>query len=281
MVKKIKVGRSVNSIVMVILSLFLFLPFIPLLVWSFTKRWPWPLFLPRKMSLESWHYLFSTSGMAMEALNNSLIVAMFTLALNLLIGVPAARALSQNEFRGKKIVFGILLSPLFIPYTVSIFGMHDFSLRMEFLNQYISVALGHFIVTLPYFITSIWFQFRLIGAKMQEAARMLGANEWKIFWWIEFPLILPAILLGSLLVIIISLSQYLPTWIMSGGTLLTLPLVIFPFAESGNSSIVSTYSLWFCMPIVCLLLIYFLLIKLNSRRTTASAEEGIHEIRKH
>jgi putative spermidine/putrescine transport system permease protein len=164
------------------------------------------------------------------------------------------------------IVFSILLAPLFIPYTVSIIGMHDFAIQFDFLNDYVSVALAHLLVTLPYFVATIWFQFRLIGRKLQEAGTSLGASEWKIFVWIEWPLLLPSVLLGSFLVIVISFSQYLPTWIMSGGTLLTIPLVIFPFANSGNSSIVSAYSLLFFAPIVVLLIIYYFLLRINSKK---------------
>lgn len=266
MVKRLKSTRGVNGLTIMILTLFLVLPFIPLIVWSFTKQWPWPLLLPEKWSLDSWNYLFSVSGRAGAGLLNSWIVASLTLCGNLLLGIPAARGLAQNEIKGKKVIFTILLAPMFIPYTVSIIGMHDFAIRFDFLNEYISVALAHLLVTLPYFIATIWFQFRLIGNKLQEAAFSLGASKWKIFIWIEAPLLIPSVLLGSFLVIVISFSQYLPTWIMSGGTLQTIPLVIFPFANSGNSSIVAAYSLLFFIPILFLLLVYYLLLRINSRK---------------
>jgi putative spermidine/putrescine transport system permease protein len=266
MVKKYIVHGLITGLFITVFTLFLFLPFIPLVIWSFTKQWPWPLLFPEKWSLDSWNYLFSISGRAGEGLVNSLIVAGITLVGNLLLGIPAARVLAQNEFKGKMIVFSILLAPLFIPYTVSIIGMHDFAIQFDFLHDFLCVALAHLLVTLPYFVATIWFQFRLMGRKLQEAATSLGASEWKTFVWIEWPLLLPSVLLGSFLVIVISFSQYLPTWIMSGGTLLTIPLVIFPFANSGNSSIVSAYSLLFFAPIIVLMIIYLLLLRINSKK---------------
>lgn len=266
MVKSLKSSLIAKVLFITMLSLFLFLPFIPLVIWSFTKQWPWPLLLPEKWSLDSWNYLFSVSGRAGEGLLNSWIVAILTLIGNLLLGIPASRGLAQNEFKGKRVIFAILLAPLFIPYTVSIIGMHDLAIQFDFLNEYVSVAFAHLLVTLPYFIATIWFQFRLIGNKLQEAALSLGASEWKVFIWIEAPLLIPSVLLGSFLVIVISFSQYLPTWIMSGGTLQTIPLVIFPFANSGNSSIVAAYSLMFFIPILFLLLVYYLLLRINSRK---------------
>ncbi|MFJ5714868.1 ABC transporter permease [Neobacillus sp. NPDC093127] len=275
MVKRIKTPGMLTVFFVMLFSLFLLLPFIPLIIWSFTKYWPWPLILPETWSMDSWQYLFSGSGRAGEGLLNSLNVAVLTLVGNIVLGIPAARVLALNEFRGKMIVFSILLAPLFIPYTVSIMGMYDVAIQLDFINDYISVAFAHLIITLPYFVATIWFQFRLIGAKYQEAAASLGASVWKIFFWIEWPLLLPAVFLGSFLVMVISFSQYLPTWIMSGGTLLTIPLVIFPFASSGNSSIVSAYSLLFFVPILVLMLVYFLLMRINSRKQFINRGEDI------
>lgn len=261
-----------RKIFMIMVAFSIFLPFIPLVIWSFTKQWQWPLLFPEKWSFASWQYLFSFSGRAKEGLYNSLLVAFLTLLGNILMGIPAAKALAQQEFKGKLLVFSVLLAPLFIPITVSIMGMHDFAIRFAFLNKYILVTLAHLLVTLPYFIATVWFQFWLIGRKFQEAAFSLGTSSWKIFIWIEWPLLVPSILMGSFLVIVISLSQYLPTWIMSGGTLMTIPLVIFPFANSGNSSIVAAYSLLFFVPILLLLMIYFLLLRIHSKKVS---NEGV------
>lgn len=237
-----------------------------LFLWSITKLWPWPQLLPENFSMDSWGYLFSRSGMAFEGLFNSLVVAGITVIGNLLLGLPAARVLSQKHFFGKGFVVITLLSPLFIPLTVSVMGLHEISIQIQFLNDFFSVALAHILITLPYFIAMLTYQYKLIGVKLQEAARSLGASPWQTFLWIELPQALPALLLVCLLVIIISLSQYLPTWIMSGGTLLTLPLIIFPFASSGNASIVSAYSIFFFIPVIIFVLIYFLLLSFQQKR---------------
>jgi putative spermidine/putrescine transport system permease protein len=71
MVKKFKVHMPLTSPFITIFTLFLSLPFIPLVIWSFTKQWPWPLLLPEKWSMDSWKYLFSVSGRAGEGLLTS------------------------------------------------------------------------------------------------------------------------------------------------------------------------------------------------------------------
>jgi putative spermidine/putrescine transport system permease protein len=250
----------------ILMSLFIVLPFITIILWSFTKLWPWPQLIPTRISLDSWKYLFSPSGRAPEGLFNSLMVAGLTVLFNILLGFPAAKTLSHHPFRGKGMVFALLLSPLFIPMTVSVMGLHHWSVRMDFMNDYFSISIAHTLITLPYFIVMIWYQYNQLGVKMQEAARLLGANSWRIFLWIEWPFLIPALLLSCLLVVVISMSQYLPTWIMSGGTLMTLPLIIFPFASSGNASMVAVYCLLFFVPVLLLVFIYYVLLKWYNKR---------------
>ncbi|WP_394236853.1 ABC transporter permease [Niallia oryzisoli] len=261
MERLILVKRMLIWFFLIGMSLFIILPLISLILWSFTKLWPWPELLPKVWSLDSWSYLFSPSGRAFEALTNSMVIAGITVLLNILLGFPAAKTLSQRQFSGKGMVFILLLSPLFIPLTVSVMGLHHLSVQLGFLPDYFSTAFVHTLVTMPYFITMLWYQFNLLGVKVQEAASSLGASGWKIFLWIELPLLTPALLLSCLLVVVISMSQYLPTWIMSGGTLMTMPLIIFPFASSGNASIVAVYSIWFFVPVILLVLIYYVLLK--------------------
>ncbi|WP_318505563.1 spermidine/putrescine ABC transporter permease [Bacillus sp. T3] len=250
-----------------IVSFFLVLPFLSIIIWSFTKLWPWPALIPDVMNNDSWTYLFSPSGKAVVGLINSVTVAFITVFGCVALGLPAARILSQKQFFGKGFVFITLLCPLFIPLTVSVMGLYDVTIRLKFLNEYLCVAIAHILVTLPYFIAMVAYQYKLLGLSQQEAARSLEAGFWQIIFWIELPQILPALLLSCLFVIIISFCQYLPTWIMSGGTLLTLPLIIFPFASSSNTSMVSAYSIWLFIPIMAFVLVYFLLLaKLHHRK---------------
>lgn len=249
-------GRLAEWLLLGLLALFLLLPLIPLVLWSLAGHWPWPEVWPPQWSGKSWAYLFSTTGRAWEGLLNSWLVACLTLVFNLLLGVPAARTLAMRRFRGWGWLFGLFLAPLFVPFTVTVMGMHLWMSRWPGEFLFISVAIAHVLPTLPYFIAILWYQYRLLGGRLQEAARTLGASSWQIFRWVELPLLWPGLAMGSVLVVLISLSQYITTWVASGGTLLTLPLLMFPFASSGKASLVAVYSLWYMWPVLCLYLVY-------------------------
>jgi putative spermidine/putrescine transport system permease protein len=258
---QMKMIRVMEGLLLIGLLLFILLPFIPLLLGSFVKQWPWPELLPQRYSLDAWKYLFSASGRAWEGMWNSWLIALITWLFNLLLGLPAAKALAQRQFSGKGAIFALLLSPLFVPFTASVMGLHSIMIYVKQANPYLITALSHVIPTLPYFIVILWFQYRLVGTSLQEAGFSLGAKGWQVFLWIELPLIKSGFLLGSFLVVLISLSQYISTWIMSGGTLLTLPLIIFPYANSGNTSLVAAYSLWFMWPVILLMGISYLMVR--------------------
>ncbi|WP_017754168.1 ABC transporter permease [Calidifontibacillus oryziterrae] len=253
-------------VILLFILLFLLLPFIPLIVWSFTKQWPWPFLFPEEYSMDAWRYIFSPSGRGIEGVFNSVVIAFFTLSINLLLGLPVARTFAHQHFFGKTGLFIFFLSPLFIPSIASMIGMYNLSIQLDFINVYIRVTIAHVLITIPYFIATVWYQYRLMGTDILEAGKSLGAKGWQIFLWIELPQLLPALSLASVFVFIISLSQYLPTWIMSGGTLLTLPVIMFPFASSGNASIVAAYSLLFFVPVICMVLTHFYLIKMSRER---------------
>lgn len=262
----IKISNYLMIVLIILLVVFIITPFLPVLLWSVTKLWPWPVLFPEKLGFQSWTYLFSPSGKAWGGLYNSIIIAIITLLMNIILGIPAAKVMAQKAYKGKGFVMIIMVAPLFIPFTASVMGLHTISIRLYFLNDYLAVSIAHVLVTLPYFFVILLYQYRLIGIELQEAAKSLGANLWQTFLWIEFPRILPGLLVSSLLVIVISFSQYVPTWIMSGGTLLTLPLIIFPYASSGDSSIVAAFSIWFLTPIIIMLIIYFFCTRIFVRK---------------
>lgn len=248
----------------ILFSIIFILPFIIIIIWSFTKQWPWPRLFPENLTFDSWRYIFSPTGQAWRGLMNSTHIAFWTLLFNLCLAIPAAKAMVQRSFIGKGLAYLILLSPLFIPITAAVMGLHLVAIRLHWLPDVIAVSLAHTIITFPYMFAVVWFQFRLLGSTLQEAAKSLGASSWQTFFLIELPLVRQAIYLGSLLVIIVSFSQYIPTWIMSGGAMVTLPMIIFPFADSGNSSIVAAYSLWFFIPIMLVVICYLFLLKMAS-----------------
>ena len=71
-----------------------------------------------------------------------------------------------------------------------------------------------------------------MNPRYEEAARDLGANEWRTFWRITFPLILPGILSGALLAFTLSLDDFVITFFNSGPGTTTLPVFVYGLAQA-------------------------------------------------
>jgi ABC-type spermidine/putrescine transport system permease subunit II len=107
------------------------------------------------------------------------------------------------------------------------------------------VVLAHLSPSLPYMIRALMISFDTLGFEWEEQGRMLGAGRMRRFRHIVLPHILPGIIAGSGLSMLVSLSQYLITFLVGGGQIITIPILLFPFASGGDPAIAAAYTLVF------------------------------------
>jgi len=89
----------------------------------------------------------------------------------------------------------------------------------------------------------------------EQQARSLGAGPIATLWYVMIPSILPGIIVGGLFTFLISWSQYILTLLIGGGRVVTLPLLLFNFATSGDNAITGALSVVFILPGVLILLL--------------------------
>lgn len=123
-------------------------------------------------------------------LMNGAIVVLGILAFQILFAVPCAFALAQRRFKGRTLVFGLVLAALLVPFHVTAIPIFLGFARIGILNTYWALIL-------PFVPTAFGiFLFRQflsqVPADLFEAARVDGLSETAIIWRIAFPLALPA-----------------------------------------------------------------------------------------
>lgn len=242
--------RYVDMILFVILMSIIFLGILPIILvilQSFSAGWKWPEIFPHTLSLKSWKYVLIDNTSTLKALGVSFKVAAVVTLINLILAIPAADSLGRYEFKGKKLIESILLIPIIIPPIVIMMGMHKTFIRLNFTESIAGIVLAHILPTLPYMIRAITISFRNLGFHWEEQARMLGAGRVNRFFYVQLPFLLPGIIAGSSLTILISLSQYIITMLIGGGSIVTLPILMFPFINGGNESIGAVYSIIFAI----------------------------------
>ena len=229
-------------------------PLIPLLIWSFAHRWFFPAVLPTEWSLRAWSYVFSDSSQVAAALGNSTAVALAVTVLSAVIGLPAGRALGLYEFRGKTAVLFLILTPAIMPVIAVAMGIHVAFLRIGLADSHLGVVLVHLVPVLPYMVLTLTSVFANYNLDFEGQARTLGARPGQVFWHVTLPAIWPGLMVGGLFAFIISWSQYLLTLLIGGGQVITLPVLLFAFANSGDNAITAALSLVFIAPALLLFL---------------------------
>ncbi|HMQ52547.1 MAG TPA: ABC transporter permease [Anaerolineae bacterium] len=233
----------------------LLLPFIPLIIWSVSHRWYFPAVTPTEWSLRAWRYVFSPNTQVLTALGYSFTIATLTTLLSIVIGIPAGRAMGLYRFRGKTVVRFLILAPTIVPPLAVAMGIHILFIRYGLANTLGGVVLVHLIPVTPYMVLVMSSVFANYNPEYEQQARSLGANSWQVFVHITLPAILPGIMVGGLFAFIISWSEYLLTVLIGGGQVVTLPLLLFSFANSGDNPITAALSIIFIGPAVIFLML--------------------------
>jgi putative spermidine/putrescine transport system permease protein len=221
------------------------LPLVPLVLGAFSGQMPWPMLLPESWSLRAWDYIASSTSGTGEAILTSLSIAAVVTFINIALAVPVADALARYPFLGKSWIEAFLYAPILIPAFVSVMGMHMTFIRIGLTETTFGVVLAHLSPSLPYMIRAIMISFGTLGFAWEEQGRMLGAGRMQRFRYIVLPHILPGIAAGAGLSMLVSLSQYLITFLVGGGQVVTIPILLFPFASGGDPAIAAAYTFVF------------------------------------
>lgn len=228
-------------------------PLIPQFVWPFAKSWFFPDLMPSAWSMRAWEYIGNPNSQVLEAVGNSLLIAVIVTCISVLLGVPAGKALGMYRFKGKGLVELFILAPSIIPGLAVTMGIHVMFIRLGLSDTLVGVVLVHLIPTIPYMTISMSGIFANYDPDFEEQARSLGASPSKTFFLITLPAIMPGIITGSMFAFLISWGQYLLTVLIGGGRIITLPLLLFSFAASRDNAFMSALSVIFLLPAILIL----------------------------
>ncbi len=238
-----------------LLLIWLVAPMIPLLIWSVSFRWFFPSLLPSELSARAWQYVFSPTSSALPALRDTTIIAISVTIISILIGIPAGRALGLHQFRGKRLIELLMLAPTIIPGLAAVMGIQVVFIKLGLASTIVGVILVHLIPSLPYMVLVMAGVFANYNPEFEEQARSLGADPLRTLWYVMVPSILPGVIVGGLFVFLISWSQYVLTLLIGGGAVVTLPMLLYNFATSGDNAMTGALSLIFVAPGILILLL--------------------------
>ncbi len=185
----------------------------------------------------------------------SFVVALATLAVTLVVGVPAAYALHVHGGRVSRAVEEIITLPLAIPgLAIALALLLTYGGFGSFRRSWLFILVGHVIFTLPFMVRSVMAVFASIDIRtLDEGAASLGASPLRRFRDVIVPNARPGILAGALMVVTLSLGEFNLTWMLHTPLTKTLPVGLADSYASMRLEVASAYTLIFFVMIVPLL----------------------------
>jgi sulfate transport system permease protein len=264
-----RVRRLLIGTALAFLTLFLFVPLATVFVEAFSK---------------GVHvYLAAiTEPDALSAVLLTLTAATISVPLNLVFGISAAWAIAKYDFHGKN----VLLTLIDLPFSVSpviagliyvlVFGLQgwlggwlqDHDLKVIFAVP--GIVLATVFVTFPFVARELIPLMQAQGVEQEEAARVLGAGGWQIFWRVTLPNVKWALLYGVILCNARAMGEFGAVSVVSGhvrGYTNTMPLHIeILYNEYQFAAAFAVASLLAALALVTLVLKYIVEQNVKSER---------------
>ena len=185
----------------------------------------------------------------------SFVIAFATVAVTLLVGVPAAYALHTRGGRWSRIVEEVITLPIAIPgLAIALALILTYGGFGEFRRSWLFILVGHVIFTMPFMVRSVMAVFATVDIKtLDEGAASLGASPARRFLDVIVPNAVPGILAGALMVVTLSLGEFNLTWMLHTPSTKTLPIGLADSYASMRLEVASAYTLIFFIMIIPLL----------------------------
>lgn len=236
---KPKAFRWTSITYSLLIYLFLYLPIIVLIVFSFNDsklNAVWTGFTFK------WYAKLLHNQGVLEATKNSLIVAFASTLLSTMIGTLAAVGMYRYHFKGKSVLDGMLYIPIVIPEIVMGIALLAFFIQISIPLGLITLILAHITFSIPFVVVVVRARLEGFDRSMEEAAMDLGANQLQTFLRVTLPIIMPGIVAGSLLALTLSLDDVIISFFVAGPSSTTLPLKVFSMVKFGVSPEINALS---------------------------------------
>lgn len=218
------------KIVLGLVFLFLYLPIIVLIVFSFNNT---KLNIIFEGFTLNWYKELLSNTTLLNALKNTLIVATTSTLVSTIIGTISAFGLYKFNFKGKKLIDAILYVPIVIPEIVLGISLLSIYTLMNFSLGLITIIIAHITFSIPYVIVSVRSSLQGMNPQLEEVSSDLGANSIQTFFRVTLPSIAPGIFSGALLAFTLSMDDVVISYFTSGPEGNTLPLYIYSMIKSG------------------------------------------------
>jgi putative spermidine/putrescine transport system permease protein len=231
-----------RGVFLTVVFAFIALPLVIVVLESFAggAAAPWPLHAP---SLQ-WYASAFQYGPFWSGLELSVEIAAVATALSLIAGTMAAYAIARHEFRGRRLLQTLFVTPLSVPRIV--IGFSLFVLYVTLVpaldETNTGVVLAHCLILLPFSVTIVGAALANLDPATEEAARDLGRTRLGAFWTVTLPRLRIALVATAVFAFVTSFDEVDTSIFLLPPQHSTLPIQMFFYLQQSDSPTVAALS---------------------------------------
>ena len=193
---------------------------------------------PSQWSLYLYEKLFSSQQWLL-ALWVSFQIAILSMFVALAVGVPAAYVIARGRFRGRELVYLVLLSPLFVPTIVLALAVYLYFSQLGLINTKFGLVISHTVLQIPYVIVAMTAGITQIDRNLEVAATIMGASKTRILTSVIIPQSKISLIASGLFAFMISFDEVTMSWFLSGAGTTTFPVIMYSSLKLETSPVIA------------------------------------------
>jgi spermidine/putrescine transport system permease protein len=224
--------RNLSKLILLSVYVYLYTPIAILIANSFNASkygLKWSGFTTK------WYALLASNDTLLQAAFNSITIAIIASSVAVAIGTLGAVALFKHNFKGKKIISGLLFVVMMSPDIVMAISLLALFILLGLNLGFATLLISHITFCIPFVVITVYSRLSNFDNAILDAGKDLGATEVTIFKRIILPIAKPAIIASWLLCFTLSLDDVIVSSFVTGPSFEVLPLKIYSMVKVGVS----------------------------------------------
>jgi ABC-type spermidine/putrescine transport system permease subunit II len=248
----------------VLTFLYLVLPTFVVLPLSFSNQ-SFLSFPPPGFSLR-WYQAFADSLDYRLAIWNSAQIGVPVALFATISGTMAALALTRGHLPLRRVIGSLMLAPLILPQIVLALGLFPIMARLGLIGSYPAIVIAHTIVTMPLALITVSASLKSYAPTLETAAMTMGADPWRVFRFITFPLIRPGMAIGFIFAFAFSFDELILAIFLTSPATRTVPRLLWEQLNYQVTPVIAAATVVLMTGTLCLLLGGAMINRIAERR---------------
>jgi len=222
------VEKRFNAAYAIAVLFFLVAPLLVIIPLSFNAE-PFFSFTSKMLTLDPsgfslrWYRDILDNPQWLQAIGNSLVIAISATVLSTILGTLAALGLARSNMPFRDLIMAILISPLVVPIIIAAAGMYFFYSSIGLAQTHLGIILAHTTLGTPFVVITMTATLSGFDRNLIKAASSLGADPLTTFFRVTLPLVAPGMISGALFAFAASFDEVVTVLFLGGPDQRTIP----------------------------------------------------------